>query len=77
MTTSSPLYCIRTADGDFICEIVTEQDYDYRNIFRMFEVRAVKGRLNAYNRMIVPEWKLQRVSAVPARIEELEVAVQS
>lgn len=60
MTTSSPapLYCIKTPNGDFICEVVSGPVYDYRSIFRLYEVRAVKGRLNPINRMIVPEWKL-------------------
>lgn len=61
MTTSSPpapRYCIRTAEGERICEIVEGPIYDYRSVFRMFVVRAVKGRLNPINRMMVPEWKL-------------------
>lgn len=62
-TTSSPTpppvrYCIRTADGERVCEIVEGPISDYRFLFRMFVVRAVKGRLNPINRMMVPEWKL-------------------
>lgn len=75
MTTSSPLYCLKTDNGDFICEITDGPVYDYRSIFQMVVVRAVKGRLNAANRMMVPEWKLNRVPAAPAPVEELETVM--
>lgn len=68
------LYCIRTANGDFVCEITDGPIYDYRSVFQMYEVRAVKGKLNPINRMVVPEWKLSnRVAAARDNAEALEL----
>lgn len=78
MTTPSPLYCIRTAEGDFICEVTDGPIYNPYSTFASYVVRSIKGgRLNAQNRMLVPEWKLSKVifpepTADPASIEILE-----
>lgn len=52
-------YCIRTADGERICEIVQGPTYNPYSTFAVYVVRAVEGKpLNPINRMVIPEWKL-------------------